>query len=278
MTSAWLNGQPADAAWAANRGLNYGDGVFRTLLFFDGRLVDRERQLTVLERDCRQLGLTLPPREEVDRALQPALDGAEAACVIKLIAIRRDAGRGYRPASDESILLVRRLPLPDYPARCWTQGIIAAQGALHMAAQPALAGAKHLNRLEQVLASRDWPPGVDEILLGDAVGHPASGSRSNLFWVSGGVLFTPRLGSCGVHGMMRDKICRCAQAAGVELQRVDAAWAALLAADEVFVCNSLVGIWPVRRLDERQWQAPGELTSQLWRAIDHPWRGVPVAR
>ena len=69
-----------------------------------------------------------------------------------------------------------------------------------MAAQPLLAGIKHLNRLEQVLASRDWPDGVDEAMLGDDRGQPVCATRANLFWVRHGVLHTPALDRCGVAG------------------------------------------------------------------------------
>lgn len=268
--AAWLDGEPMDAITAANRALNYGDGVFRTMLAVDGQVLDLARHLRVLWNDCRRLYLDPPASDELDGALRSATRNADEWCVLKLMVIRRDKGRGYCPSGRDSQPLLRREPAPRYPLLHWTHGIVAMQSPVCLAEQPLLAGVKHLNRLEQVLASRDWPSGVDEVILRDVHGRPASGSRSNLFWVTRGVVWTPALKMCGVHGMMRGKVLDCAHGLGLPCRVADAAWKALLVADEAFVTNSLVGIWPLRRLDAHIWGPPGPVTAALQRHLAHP--------
>lgn len=263
----WWNGAAGPGAVAWSRGLHYGDGVFRTMLVIDGRVIDLDLQLARLEADACALGLRVPA--SLAAALQAAA-GAEASAVLKLLLLRGGTARGYRPADAPADHLLLRYPLPAFAAANWQQGIAAIRSPVVIAAQPRLAGIKHLNRLEQVLASRDWPPGIDEAILGDAQGAPVCGTRSNLFWLAGGVLHSPALDLCGVAGMMRAKLLALAAQRKLKIEIAAAPWPALLAADEAFVCNSLIGIWPLRALDDRIWPAPGPHTADLMQALAHP--------
>lgn len=269
MSEALFNGGAPGAALAEARGLHYGDGVFRTLLWWQSAPVDWERQWTRLDEDCRTLGLSAPPADVLLEDLR-RLGAARAEGVMKILCWRQTQGRGYRPTTSAVDRLVLHYPLPEEPPEHWRQGVIAARSALCLASQPALAGLKHLNRLEQVFASRQWQPGAQEMLMTDAAGHPVCGSRSNLFWVSGGELFTPDLADCGVRGMMRGRILDLAASLGIVTRIVPAPWQALVAADEAFICNSLIGLWPLRELEGRRWAAPGVLTRKLMSALGHP--------
>lgn len=264
---AWWNGAPTDRLPLTARGLHYGDGVFRTLAVAAGRVLDLDAQLDTLARDAAAIDLHPPP--DLALQLQQAAAGAGDA-VLKLILMRSGQGRGYRPTTTVADSLLLRYEVPVFDPACWTQGIRAVRSPVTMAAQPRLAGIKHLNRLEQVLASRDWPEGVDEALLGDERGAPICGTRSNLFWVSRGIVHTPALDRCGVAGMMRAKILAACEARGLALRVGAHPWSALHAADEAFVCNSLIGIWPLRALDARSWPAPGPVTADLMQALAHP--------
>lgn len=254
-----------------SRALHYGDGIFRTMLSWQGTVQDFEAQMQTLARDAAVLALAPPSAAEVHAACTAAAQGQSG--VLKLLVWRQSAGRGYTPATDASDWQVLRYPLPDYPARCWSEGVAAIRSPVTLGTQPLLAGIKHLNRLEQVLASRDWPKGVDEALMADAVG-PVCGTRSNLFWVRGGMLHTPSLARAGVRGMMRDQLLALAAREKIPVQLTDPHWDDLMAADELFLSNSLIGVWPVRRLDTRVWAAPGPLTRRLQTALAHPFQGT----
>lgn len=265
---SWLDGRRIHSSLACSRGLHYGDGVFRTILKHDGEITDIDLQLNKLLEDSSALGMS-PLLQNLRNQLQRAGRDHDNA-VLKLLVMRRSSGRGYAPRSSEVQVLAQRWPLPRFSLSCWEQGIVCFTSDIRLSAQPRLAGIKHLNRLEQVLASRNWPEGAQESILADAGSRPICGTRSNLFWVRGGRLYTPELSACGVAGVMRDKVLKAAAALGVECRIECRPQQELKAADEVFVSNSLIGIWPLRRLDRQHWQAPGPLTRTLMQALTHP--------
>jgi 4-amino-4-deoxychorismate lyase len=265
---ALFNGARAGVV-AQSRGLQFGDGVFRTILIWNGQLLDWPLHLEKLSSDCAALQLKMP-NSDLLRAEADQLALGHQRAVLKVLVMRQNEGRGYRSATEESDRLLLFQTAPHYPETHWTCGIDIFKCPLQLAHQPALAGLKHLNRLEQVLASRQWPAGMDEGILCDQSGKPVCGTRSNLFWVKNGEIHTPALDQCGVAGMMRGKIMRLIAQRQNNIFHAMKDWETLLNADEIFVCNSLIGIWPVRQLQQRQWPSPGVVTLSLQQAIGHP--------
>jgi aminodeoxychorismate lyase len=267
----WIDGEPAHSVPADSRALHYGDGVFRTLLRRNGTTLLRAAHLQRLLDDGARLGIRPPDPAALQRALRNAETGTPDA-VLKLMLVRSAGDRGYRPQRNDGSLLIHRYPPPAATAFP-RPGARVFRCNLKMAHQPALAGIKHLNRLEQVLASRDWPAGADEGILCDQDDRPVCGTRSNLFWIHRARLHTPALTGCGVAGVMRDRVL--ALAADLDIATAIGAtdWDALLAAEEVFLTNSLIGIWPVSSLGARQWPAPGPVTARLQSALAHPASG-----
>lgn len=254
---------------AQSRGLHYGDGVFRTILIWDSQLIDWQRHLEKLSADCAAVYLDMPDIFLLEMEAKKLAEKQDRA-VLKVIVIRQPGGRGYQFESQRSDRLLIRYAAPQYPERCWASGIDTFYSDFRLGSQPALAGVKHLNRLEQVLASRNWPKAADEAILADQTGQLISGTRSNLFWVRAGVLCTPSLGESGVSGMMRNKIIDVAESLRLPTSIVKAPRSELESADEAFISNSLIGIWPLRRFEQREWAAPGVITQQLSTALNHP--------
>jgi 4-amino-4-deoxychorismate lyase len=125
---------------------------------------------------------------------------------------------------------------------------------LRLTQQPRLAGIKHLNRLENVLAAAESnDAGIAEGLLMDAEGNVIEGICSNLFLVSRGELVTPDLSRCGVAGMQRDRVMAWAVQHNMPLQVRDVGLDEVMDADEVFVVNSVIGLWPICELEQRRW-------------------------
>lgn len=265
-----FNGRPVDGPWIGTRALHYGDGVFRTGLVLDGRLVHRDKQLVRLAQDASRLDLEVPPElgDEVDEVCREAGEGA-----LRIVLSRVDSGRGYRPDSSRADRLLRVSPLPDHAYAAWRDGIACAWSPVLLGIQPRLAGIKHLNRLEQVLASREWPEGCQEVLMCDAEGRVTCGSRSNTFFVIDGVLVTPDLSFAGVAGMMREHLIGLARKGGIGCE------IGLISPDEVrhateaMVCNSLIGIWPLRSVGSVKFECPGPVTRKLIDLLRHPWSG-----
>lgn len=250
---------------ALHRGLQYGDGVFRTCMIFDSELIDIDRQIETITRDAAHLDLA-PFQADALRDEASRLARGQGRAVLKMLLLRAGTGRGYRSEGAGTDRLLCRYPAPSWRPAAWDQGVTVFRSDFRLATQPALAGLKHLNRLEQVLASRQWEEGADEALLGDEAGRPVCGTRTNLFWVRDGQLRTPALQRCGVAGMMRAKVLELAPAASIG----DGDWAEVESADEVFLTNSLIGIWPVARLGARRWPGPGPVTRDLRARLDHP--------
>ncbi len=267
-SNALFNGGPVPDL-TRHRGLNYGDGVFRTCLIYASHVIDLEQQCDVANQDAARLGLAGVSVATLVREAAGLAAGQERG-VLKIMLMRGGPGRGYRGGDATTDRLLSREAAPHYRAAAWDRGVTAFRSSFRLAAQPALAGIKHLNRLEQVLASRPWEEGADEALLGDDTGRPLCGTRTNLFWLSGGVLRTPALERCGVSGWMRRKVIGLAGTARLETRVQPGDWDELLAAEEAFLTNSLIGIWPLARLGERRWAAPGPVTRELMQRLAHP--------
>jgi 4-amino-4-deoxychorismate lyase len=265
---ALFNGQPASDL-ALHRGLAYGDGVFRTCLIYDAHVIDLHEQCETIIADAERLGISPIPVAELSREAEQMARG-HARSVLKMTLLRGGNARGYRPDGRATDRLMCRYAAPGYAAATWERGVTVYRSGFRMAAQPALAGIKHLNRLEQVLASRDWPPDADEAVIEDEAGRPTCGTRANLFWVSAGTLHTPSLERCGVAGLMRRKVLALAEQLRLKAQVHDAGWPQVEAADEIFLTNSLVGIWPVATCGDWRRPAPGPITRALMEQLHHP--------
>ena len=134
---------------------------------------------------------------------------------------------------------------------------------LVLAQQPRLAGAKTLNRLENVLARSEWDdPDVAEGLIADAEGRVVEGTMSNVFIAAGGRVFTPDLARCGVVGAQRERVRELLRREKVHCEERNLRWTDVLAAEEIFLTNSLIGVWPVRQVDERAY-APGPIAARV---------------
>lgn len=258
----WVDGQPADTLSVKDRGLAYGDGLFETISIKGGQPRLLQRHLARLAEGCRRLALPLDLSTMQAELL--AFSGLLGEGVAKLIVTRGEGPRGYAaPALTQPRRILQAAPAPAYPLQHATDGIRLYPCRTRLAEQPLLAGLKHLNRLEQVLARSEWQDAEHaEGLMRDVSGRVIEAVFSNLFLVVGGTLITPELSRCGVAGVMRAELLERAHLLGMSVEVRDVAFAELLAADEVFLCNSLYGIWPVRALEARDWSV-GPATRKL---------------
>lgn len=259
------NGQAiAPAAWANDRGLLYGDGLFSTFAIVNEQALNWAAHWQRLAKDCQRLHIPLPEPTVFNAELSQLCQNIQLG-VGKCLISRGSGGRGYLPAEHvQPMRLLSTHPWPAYPAAYFQQGVQLGLCQLRLGAQPALAGIKHLNRLENVLARQEIAnnPAQAEALLLDQQGFVIEGTMSNLFFLHKGVLHTPSLHNCGVAGIMRGHIIETAQTWGVPVAQGNYPLPSLFAADEVFISNSILGIWPVRSLLQQQWPL-GSLTQDL---------------
>lgn len=254
MALTLVDGQQADTLPADDRGLAYGDGVFRTLAVRAGRALLWKRHYAKLVADCRALAITAPDEPLLIEDLRH-ITARMPDCALKITVTRGSGGRGYAiPETVTPRRIVTASPLPDYPDELTTGGVNIRYCRQRLALQPALAGVKHLNRLENVLARAEWhEPSIAEGLLMDTEGAVIEGTRCNLFLVEQGQLITPGLSRCGVAGVTRDAVIELAEKNGMGCRIETVSRERLEAADEVLLVNSLIGIWPVARIEERIW-------------------------
>lgn len=263
MTATLVNGveplDPAHAIAGDDRGLHYGDGLFETALYKEGAVRFLDLHLERLRTSCTRLGIAYP-EETLLRADIRAVCGSAREGVLKIVLTRGAGGRGYRPAPDlRTTRLVMLSALPPMHDRAlnlrWCETRLGRNALL--------AGMKHLNRLEQVLAQREWQDAaIDEGLMLDTEGEVVCGTMNNLFLVSENTLVTPDLRFCGVRGVMRGEVLRIAKAIGIPA-RAGPLWPQDLAtADEVFITNAVRGVRSVSRLDSTCWVA-GPITKRI---------------
>ncbi|HSC47396.1 MAG TPA: aminodeoxychorismate lyase [Gammaproteobacteria bacterium] len=267
-TGCWVNGEPREDIPAGDRGLHYGDGVFETLAVLDGRVRLLEHHLDRLAEGCSRLGFVAPDLDLLRDELRAAAHG-QARAVLKLLVTRGTGGRGYRPpvGTGATRILLRR-PWTERPQAWWQEGVRVRVCTTRLGRNPRLAGLKHLNRLEQVLARAEWDEEAQEGLMQDEGGFVIEGTMSNVFLVhEDGRVLTPRLDRCGVAGVMRRHLLEKAERAGLTVSVAELPLTDFASAREIFLCNSLIGVWPVARLSERLYPA-GRVTRrfQQWSA------------
>ncbi len=254
----------APAVPVLERALHYGDGLFETIACLEGRPRLLERHLRRLSAGCERLGLDAGAVSLLARETHALARGTTRA-IVKLLLTRGSAHlRGYGLLGTER---VRRIALryawPAGEGAGGEEGVRVRLATLRLGENPALAGIKHCNRLEQVLARREWrDPSIAEALLFSSSGALISGTMSNLFLVRGSKLVTPLIDRCGVAGVMRGLVLELAASAGISAEERRLEAADLKSAEELFLTNALSGIRPVRELDGVL-HVPGPVTRRL---------------
>lgn len=254
-----------------DRGFTYGDGVFETCKIKDAKIpfwnLHKERLLT----SCAKLLIPVVA-DLIEAQLSNLLSSCSPAdiehAVVKIIVTRGQGGRGYRsPDFVSPTIVIGVFPAPEYPQIYFSEGITVRLCSQRLSCNPGLAGLKHLNRLEQVLARAEWQDNfIAEGIMLDINGNLIEAVFSNIFLIKNGALYTSDLSEAGVAGVMRRFILETlAQQAGLKTYVTRLSLDDLTNADEVFVCNSLYGIWPVKKLLAEQSKEfnLGAITHQL---------------
>lgn len=228
-----------------DRGFLYGDAVFTTVRIYRGRPLLWPLHLRRLRQDCARLAIPYPGDGEIERQVFPLL-GNQNDAVLRIEISRGLGPRGYRlPKHPKPTLIVSLFPFKA-PERL-IEGIAVRWCETRLSIQPRLAGIKHCNRLEQILARSEWDtPEIFEGLMCDGDGYVVSGTMTNLFWIERGKAWTPKLDRCGVEGVMRRFLM-----AGGGIREGRFLPPRLLRAEALFLTNAVLGVVPVRVLLER---------------------------
>jgi 4-amino-4-deoxychorismate lyase len=260
-----VDGQPQDRISVFDRGLGYGDGLFESIRFVAGAAPLWRRHMRRLEDGCRRLQLPGPDGERLLEEARGVVAGL-AQAVARITLTRGVGPRGYAPpVPARATRIVAGFEAPPVRTEDLASGIRVRLCAVRLAEQPLLAGIKHLNRLEQVMARAEWSdPAIAEGLLCDSHGHVISATMANLFAVIDGELVTPAVDRCGIAGVGRAEVLA-TWPTRVRQLKLDE----LAGAGELFLSSSVRGILPVRELEGRPF-AVGPVT----RAMQQHWHSL----
>ncbi len=264
----FVGSQRVDAMPVDDRGLAYGDGLFETMLVHAGHVPWWDAHWARLQSGAQRLRMVLPDEGQV-RSEADALFADGAGGVLKLIVTRGSGGRGYAPTDTSVNWMLSPHPLPITRSR---DRLSLRWCATRLAIQPALAGIKHCNRLEQVLARAEWndpataDTEADEGLMRSSEGDVVCAIAANLFVLRDGRWLTPKIDRCGVEGICRSQLLALLEAHEARLSVAD-----VETADAVFLCNAVRGILGVARLGERTWPShPAVAQARRLLARIHP--------
>lgn len=259
----WVNGKQTDVVSVLDRSLAYGDGGFTTMKTINGDIEywpwHRERMQACLHA----LSIPEPDWEWLyNQITQAAVPTGVAG--IKLLISRGSGGRGYHSANVAGpTSIISTFSYPGHYNQWQSNGISLGVCFTRLGINPLLAGHKHNNRLEQVLARQEIAQaGFDDGVTLDIQNYVIETTMANLFWVKEGVLFTPQLTTAGVAGVMRRAVLTAAEKALIKVEVGRYMLSEVLAADEIFITNSLLGVAPVAEIDACKFKL-GNMTKQI---------------
>ncbi len=254
--SILINGVLKATIDVTDRGLQYGDGLFETMLCSDGVIPLLDSHLKRLACDCQRLNIPVPDVGLIKQEINTYSNNIAGKAVVKLIVTRGSGGKGYRPKlqpEPRRILMMSEYP-DDYDYLKKT-GISLHLCKTRLARNPNLAGIKHLNRLEQVLASSERDDSIfHEGLMQDSKNHIIEGTRMNLFIIWDGSLITPELSHSGVAGVFRELVIKQSEELGISVKTCSIDAQDVMSADGVFMTNAIAGILPVINLGDTTWE------------------------
>lgn len=267
LPSFLINGQSNNLLTPLDRGFAYGDGVFRTLKVTAGKPLNWLQHYNKLSDDCGVLRIACPSAELLLDEASQLFSGGDG--VLKIVITRGEGERGYAiPSSMQPNRVLVRSNLPVYPQVNFEEGVKLHLCELRLSHQPKLAGVKHINRLENVLARSEWNDSTiaDGVLL-DEAGNVIECTMSNIFARFGKTLITSDLSQCGVAGLTRQRIIDIAPQLDLNVIVDQISLEKLMQADELLICNSLYGVWQVRSVAEQCWPRLG-LSTQLVQKLE----------
>jgi 4-amino-4-deoxychorismate lyase len=254
----WVDGEHRSALPLPDRGLDFGDGLFETLLLCRGRPLFIDYHWQRLLEGMKALAFPDCRAAAYEQLMAACAELVELDwCALRLTVTRGAAPRGYAPPGNARARVVISAAPLQQDRRIFPSPLHLEWANIRWSSQPALAGIKHLNRLEQVLAASEAQASqCDDVVVLQQCGVVCSTGSGNLFAMLDGVLCTPDLQASGIAGTRRRLVLeQLAPALGLEVEVREIRPDELVTADELFCCNSLRGLQAVRQLANRHWES-----------------------
>lgn len=256
---SFINGCPENQVPVTARSLAYGDGVFESIRLKAGKPLRLELHLQRMSEGAHRLKLNFDQtrlQAELEQYLAYLAEQKVEEGALKVMLVRSGTAQGYGyglPTTSDHVLIYR--PVNHVHEKA-LQGVKVRLCDTRLQSNPTLAGIKHLNRLEQVLARSEWQDdSISEGIMLDADNHVIEGTMSNVFCYSRGLLMTPIINDTGVSGVMRRYVIeKLAPSRKINVVETHISEKLLIDSDEVFLTNALIGIWPVRAYENTRWE------------------------
>jgi branched-chain amino acid aminotransferase len=266
-----------------DRGFLYGDSVYETIGTAYGRLFALRDHLDRLERSAERIGLAVPPRATIERAVADTVAAAGNPESRVRVMLTRGTGRlDLDPAAaGETRLVVIVSPLGPPTPEMYQQGVTVAIVSITRnsprAMDPAVKSGNYLNNVLALGEARRRFNAHEAILCGGD-GSIAEGASSNVFAVIGGEIRTPPPDVGILDGITRAKVIALCREAGIPFAERRLTPDELRGAEEVFLTSATRAVLPVTRIDDQPVGngVPGPITRRLIEHYDQlVRRGVP---
>ena len=260
-----VNGKISKTIDVRDRSVQYGDGVFETIAVKEKSLKFWKEHYQRLNKGCKVLKIKCPPevflKKEINKFLRKT---KKEKLVLKIIISRGVGGRGYNPPRNTKPTRILGIyDWPNYPLKNFTKGIQMNICKTRISDQPTLSEIKHLNKLEQIIARLEWQSkAISESIMLDSNNNVIEGTMSNFFGVKENVFYTSTIKFAGIEGIMREVILKLLKKNKKKYIIKKITLKEFLKFDEIFMCNSIFGIWPVIKISKKKFSF-GKKTKEI---------------
>ena len=241
-----IDGREKTQVSVFSRNMQFGDGLFETCIGHDSKILFWQQHFARLNAGCEKLNIKKIDEsfwlEDLKKAI--ALSSYKHF-IAKLILSRGDSLRGY--GYEKDIEPVRIVIISEKKKTVVNNSFSLEYSDSGYHSNPQLAGIKHCNRLEQILARSNLSS--DEGIMLDENENVISVTQGNIYLIIGNTLLTPKLDKCGVVGSRRSLILELAKSLNIEVKEDLISADKLKQADEVFISNSVIGIQSVKSIE-----------------------------
>ena len=246
-----VNGKSSSSISIFDRGFLYGDGIFETILVVDKIPVNLSLHIKRIKAGCSSLKIKYLDYTVLTKLIVKALKD-ETSCVLSITITRGTAKkRGYNIniGRIKPNIIISTSKIPKYPNKYINEGVCTKFSKNILENNNRFSKIKHLNRLEQVIASEELTKKNPEIILCDKNNFIIEGVSSNIFFVKNNIFYTPLLKNCGVEGIMRSMIISNLRKDKYLVKFKKIKKSNIDKFDGAFFCNSIRLIWNIKSID-----------------------------
>jgi branched-chain amino acid aminotransferase len=267
----WFNGVLREADRVSlspfDHGVTVGNGVFETLIAYEGMPFAFRRHHERLVRSAAVMDLSVPVAGILRDAVEAVITAnalAETPARVRVTVTGGPSPLGSERGTAGTTVMVAATPAPFMgdAEDVWVVPFTRNENG-------ALAGVKSTSYGENVVAlTHAKDRGAGEAILGNTKGDLCEGTGTNVFLVDGEGVVTPPLESGCLAGVTRALVLELCEREGIPAREETLPLEALRLAREAFLTSTTREVQPISSVDGMAMLAvPGEMTARLARAF-----------